>query len=71
MWVRFLHAGPIGVNMSDGGKGSKQRPTNKEQFDKNWNKIFNKAKTEQEKFDEQVIMKAEYYDLFDEEPKRV
>jgi hypothetical protein len=23
-----------------GGKGSKQRPTDKEKFDKNWDKIF-------------------------------
>jgi hypothetical protein len=25
-----------------GGKGSRQRPVNKDQFDKNWDKIFNK-----------------------------
>lgn len=31
----------------DGGKGSVQRPVNREKFEENWDKIFNK-----EKFDE-------------------
>lgn len=32
-------------NMSDGGKGSKQRPTDKQKFDNNWELIFgNKPK---------------------------
>jgi hypothetical protein len=26
--------------MSDGGKGSKQRPTNQEKFNANWERIF-------------------------------
>jgi hypothetical protein len=26
--------------MSDGGKGSKQRPTDKQKFDSNWDLIF-------------------------------
>lgn len=31
--------------MSDGGKGSKQRPTDKQKFDRNWDLIFgNKPK---------------------------
>jgi len=31
--------------MSDGGKGSKQRPTDKKKFDENYDKIFgNKQK---------------------------
>lgn len=58
--------------MSDGGKGSKQRPTDDKKYQDNWEKIFSpKKKTEQDKFDEQVIMKEEYYDLLDEESKRV
>jgi hypothetical protein len=53
--------------MSDGGKGSKQRPTDKEKFDQNWDNIFGKKKkTEAEKFDEQVIMQHEYYDIDDQ-----
>jgi len=57
--------------MSDGGKGSKQRPTDLEKYEQNWNNIFGTdKKTEQEKFDEQVIMKEEYYDQDDQEPKR-
>ena len=28
----------------EGGKGSKQRPTNKTKFDENWEKIFGKKK---------------------------
>jgi hypothetical protein len=30
--------------MSDGGKGSRQRPTDKSKFDQNWNIIFKKSK---------------------------
>lgn len=30
--------------MSDGGKGSKQRPTDKEKFDEGWDRIFGKKK---------------------------
>ena len=30
--------------MSDGGKGSKQRPTDKQKFDEGWDKIFGKKK---------------------------
>jgi hypothetical protein len=30
--------------MGDGGKGSRQRPTDKNKFDRNWNTIFNKPK---------------------------
>lgn len=51
--------------MSDGGKGDKPRPFSVplETFDSNWDKIFGKKKkTEQEKFDEQVVMKNEFYD---------
>ena len=57
--------------MSDGGKGSKQRPTDLEKYEQNWNNIFGtKKKTEQEKFDEQVIMKEEYYDQVEQESTR-
>ena len=28
--------------MSDGGKGSKRRPTNEQQYQDNWDRIFNK-----------------------------
>ena len=30
--------------MSDGGKGSKRRPTNEQQYQDNWDRIFNKDK---------------------------
>jgi|FreactTroBogLake_1042271.scaffolds.fasta_scaffold00949_5 hypothetical protein len=30
--------------MSDGGKGSKQRPTDKAKFDEGWDRIFGKKK---------------------------
>jgi len=33
--------------MSDGGKGSKQRPTDKKKFDENYDRIFGKKKDEQ------------------------
>jgi hypothetical protein len=51
--------------MSDGGKGSRPRPFSVDQktFDNNWDMIFSKnKKSDKEKFDEQVIMKNEYYD---------
>lgn len=57
--------------MSDGGKGSKQRPTDLKKYEDNWNNIFGtKKKTEREKFDDQVIMTHEYYDLDDEDTPR-
>jgi len=34
------------------GKGSKQRPTNKASYDKNYDAIFNKDKTPEEKKDD-------------------
>jgi hypothetical protein len=34
------------------GKGSKQRPTNKASYDSNYDAIFNKDKTPQEKKDD-------------------
>ena len=35
--------------MSDGGKGSKQRPTDLKKYEENWNNIFGtKKKTEQD-----------------------
>ena len=50
MWVRFLQAGPVlGAQMSDGGKGSKQRPTDKKKYDKNYDKIFGKNKPKDKK----------------------
>jgi hypothetical protein len=30
--------------MGDGGKGSKQRPTDKQKFDEGWDRIFGKKK---------------------------
>lgn len=51
--------------MPDGGKGSKPRPfsVSQEEFDNNFDRIFGKKKkSDAEKFDEQVIMKNEYYD---------
>ena len=59
--------------MLDGGKGSRPRPfsVDKKTFDDNWNTIFGrKKKTEPEKFDEQVVMREEYFDL-DEEVKKI
>lgn len=35
--------------MSDGGKGSKQRPTDKKKYDDNYDKIFGKKKEEKKK----------------------
>lgn len=47
MWVRFLQAGPVlRKHMSDGGKGSNQRPTDKKKYDENYDKIFGKKKEE-------------------------
>lgn len=54
--------------MREAGKGSKPRPfsVNQQTFDDNWDRIFgNKKRSEAEKFDEQVILKNEYYDLED------
>jgi hypothetical protein len=31
-------------DMGDGGKGSKQRPTDKQKFDDGWDRIFGKKK---------------------------
>ena len=53
------------LNMPDGGKGSKPRPysVSQEEFDNNFERIFGKKKkSDVEKFDEQVVMKNEYYD---------
>jgi len=52
--------------MSDGGKGSKPRPlsVSQEEYDQRFDAIFGKKKqTDAEKFDEQVVMKEEYYYL--------
>ena len=35
--------------MSDGGKGSKQRPTDKKKYDDNYDKIFGKKKEDKKK----------------------
>ena len=51
--------------MSDGGKGSKPRPfsVSQEEFANSFELIFGKKKkTDAEKFDEQVVMRNEYYD---------
>jgi hypothetical protein len=52
--------------MADGGKGSKPRPfsVSQEEFSNRFDTIFSKKKkTDAEKFDEQVVMKDEYYDM--------
>ena len=60
--------------MSDGGKGSKQRPTDKAKFDANYDAIFRKSPKEvddaraeddeferiKREFDEKVIMKPDF-----------
>jgi hypothetical protein len=51
--------------MNQGGKGSKPRPfsVDQETFDNNFDRIFGKKKkTEEQKFDEQVVMKNEYFE---------
>ena len=35
--------------MSDGGKGSQQRPTDRKKFEENFERIFGKKKDEQKK----------------------
>ena len=35
--------------MSDGGKGDKQRPTDKQKYDENYDRIFGKKKEEPKK----------------------
>lgn len=58
--------------MSDGGKGSKQRPTDLKKYQEGWDRIFGNSKKSsqstqtafQEHFD-RAIMKNEYYDLDD------
>ena len=35
--------------MGDGGKGSKQRPTDKKKFDENYEKIFGNKQKEKQK----------------------
>lgn len=52
--------------MREAGKGSRQRPTNHEKYSEGYDRIFgNRKKSEAEKFDEEVILKNEYYDLED------
>jgi hypothetical protein len=56
-------------NGGNGGKGSKPRPfsVSQQEYDNRFEQIFGKKKkTEAEKFDEQVIMKPEYYDEEDD-----
>lgn len=37
------------IQMSDGGKGSLQRPTNKKKFDEGYDRIFGNKKDEENK----------------------
>ena len=37
--------------MSDGGKGSKQRPTDRKKFEENFERIFGKPKEKEKKWD--------------------
>ena len=51
---------------SDGGKGDKPRPFNisQEEYGDRFEAIFGKKKKSiEQQFDEQVVMKDEYYDL--------
>jgi hypothetical protein len=51
--------------MNQGGKGDKPRPfsVTQEEYDNRWDMIFQRdQKTEEEKFDEKVIMKNEYFE---------
>jgi len=38
-----------GIQMSDGGKGSKQRPTDRQKFEENFERIFGKPKEKDKK----------------------
>lgn len=46
-------------------KGSRQRPRSipKDQFDQNWDNIFNKQKSTEAEQQEAAWLKDEYYDL--------
>jgi hypothetical protein len=62
--------------MSDGGKGSKPRPfsVSQDEYADRFDAIFGKKKkTDAEKFDEQVVMRNEYYDedIDPEDPDKV
>jgi hypothetical protein len=53
-------------NGGNGGKGCKPRPfsVSQEEYDNRFEAIFGKKKkSEEEKFDDKVVMKDEYYDL--------
>jgi hypothetical protein len=53
-------------NGGNGGKGCKPRPfsVSQEEYDNRFEAIFGKKKkSEEEKFDDEVVMKDEYYDL--------
>lgn len=52
--------------MSNGGKGSRQRPFDYEAFAANYDRIFGKQRRERNDFD-RAIMKDEYYDLEDKD----
>ena len=47
--------------MSDGGKGSKQRPTDKKKFDENYDKIFGNKKGKEKKWDLITIILNGFY----------
>jgi|LauGreDrversion4_2_1035121.scaffolds.fasta_scaffold3520250_1 hypothetical protein len=61
------------------GKGSRPRPfsVTQEEYMNRWDAIFGrdldkKENTDQQRFDKQVVMKEEFYDLDDlEDPNRV
>ena len=42
--------------MSDGGKGSKQRPTDKKKFDENYDRIFGNKKGKEKKWGLMIII---------------
>lgn len=58
--------------MSDGGKGSAPRPysVSQAEYDSRWDAIFGRDLKEEKKFDEQVVMKEEYYDIDPEDPDK-
>ena len=58
--------------MSDGGKGSAPRPysVSQAEYDSRWDAIFGRDLKEEKNFDEQVVMKEEYYDVDPENPDK-
>ena len=45
--------------MSDGGKGSQQRPTDRQKFEENFERIFGKPKEKEKKWDLMITILIE------------